>query len=351
VTGRTRGGVYSALAGAFLFGASTPVAKLLVGELDPLLLAGLLYAGSGLGLTLWLLARRARAGTRRRIVFARGDYPWLAGAVVAGGIGAPVLLMLGLAATDASTAALLLNLEGVFTALIAWFAFRENFDRRVVLGMLLIVAGGVLLAWRPGGFIPAWPALAIAAACALWAADNNLTRRISGSDAVVIAAVKGVAAGAVNLSLAAVLGVAAARPSLYAWAGLVGFAGYGVSLALFVVALRQLGAARTAAYFSTAPFIGAALAFALLGESQTPLFWVAALLMAAGVALHLAERHAHGHRHDAISHEHAHVHDEHHDHDHGGDWDGKEPHTHPHTHAPLAHSHPHYPDIHHRHSH
>jgi drug/metabolite transporter (DMT)-like permease len=346
-----RAGVYAALAGAFLFGASTPVAKLLVGALDPLLLAGLLYAGSGAGLTAWLLVRRARPGAARAIAFARSDYPWLAGAVAAGGIAAPVLLMLGLAKTEASSAALLLNLEGVFTALIAWFAFRENFDRRILLGMALIVAGGALLAWRPGGLALAWPALAVALACLLWAIDNNLTRKISAGDAVLIAAVKGVVAGAVNLSLAWTLGAAAARPALYLAAGVVGFAGYGVSLALFVVALRQLGAARTAAYFSTAPFLGAALAFALLGESQTPLFWIAALLMAAGVALHLAERHAHGHAHEPVSHEHPHVHDEHHRHEHDAGWDGEEPHTHAHTHEPLRHDHPHYPDIHHRHSH
>jgi drug/metabolite transporter (DMT)-like permease len=346
-----RTGVYCALAGALLFGASTPLAKLLVGELHPLLLAGLLYAGSGAGLTLWLLARRIRSGTKRALGFPRADLPWLAGAVLAGGIAAPVLLMTGLAETEASSASLLLNLEGVFTALLAWFLFRENFDRRILLGMLLIVCGGVLLGWRPGGPALSWPALAIAGACLFWALDNNLTRKISAGDAVLIAAIKGVVAGAVNLSLAAALGAGGAKPILYLAAALVGFAGYGVSLALFVVALRNLGAARTAAYFSTAPFLGAALSFALLGESQTPLFWVAALLMAAGVALHLAERHAHAHMHETISHQHPHAHDEHHRHEHGADWDGKEPHTHAHAHAPLRHSHPHYPDIHHRHPH
>jgi drug/metabolite transporter (DMT)-like permease len=341
-----RTGVYCALAGALLFGASTPVAKLLMGELAPILLAGLLYAGSGAGLTVWLLVRRARA-----LALPRADYPWLAGAVLAGGIIGPVLLMLGLAATEASTASLLLNLEGVFTALLAWFVFRENFDRRILLGMLFIVCGGVLLGWRPGGFALSWPAVAIAVACLCWAIDNNLTRKISAGDAVLIAAIKGVVAGAVNLALAAALGATEAKPALYVAAALVGFAGYGVSLVLFVVALRQLGAARTAAYFSTAPFLGAALSFALLGESQTPMFWVAAVLMSVGVALHLAERHAHAHAHETVSHEHPHMHDEHHRHEHGADWDGKEPHTHPHTHAPLRHSHSHYPDIHHRHPH
>ena len=345
-----RTGIYCALAGALLFGASTPVAKLLVGELPPLMLAGLLYAGSGAGLSAWLLARATRSGGRR-LAFPRSDYPWLFGTVLAGGIVAPVLLMLGLAGTEASSTSLLLNLEGVFTALLAWFVFRENFDRRILLGMLLIVCGGALLAWRPGGAAFSWPALAVAGACFFWAIDNNLTRRIAGGDAVLIAAVKGVAAGVVNLSLAAALGASVAKPALLAAAALVGFAGYGVSLVLFVVALRHLGAARTAAYFSIAPFLGAALSFALLGESQTTLFWAASLLMAIGVALHLAERHGHAHSHETISHEHAHTHDEHHQHEHEPGWDGKEPHTHPHSHAPLRHSHPHYPDIHHRHSH
>ncbi len=345
-----RTGIYCALAGALLFGASTPVAKLLVGELPPLMLAGLLYAGSGAGLSAWLLARAARSGGRR-LAFPRSDYPWLFGTVLAGGIVAPVLLMLGLAGTEASSASLLLNLEGVFTALLAWFVFRENFDRRILLGMLLIVCGGALLAWRPGGATFSWPALAVAGACLFWAIDNNLTRRIAGGDAVLIAAVKGVAAGVVNLSLAAALGASVAKPALLAAAALVGFAGYGVSLVLFVVALRHLGAARTAAYFSIAPFLGAALSFALLGESQTTLFWAASLLMAIGVALHLAERHGHAHSHETISHEHAHTHDEHHQHEHEPGWDGKEPHTHRHAHVPLRHSHPHYPDIHHRHSH
>jgi drug/metabolite transporter (DMT)-like permease len=345
-----RTGIYGALAGALLFGASTPVAKLLVGELPPVLLAGLLYAGSGIGLSIWLAVRRARS-TGPSTGFPRADYPWLAATVAVGGVIAPVLLMLGLARTQASAASLLLNLEGVFTALLAWFAFRENFDRRILLGMLLIVCGGVLLAWQPGSYALAWPALAVVGACACWALDNNLTRKISGGDAVLISAVKGVVAGAVNLSLAAGLGAVAGRPVLYGAAALVGFAGFGLSLVLYVVALRHLGAARTAAYFSTAPFIGAVLSFALIGESQSSLFWIAALLMAIGVALHLAERHAHEHTHEALSHEHAHAHDEHHQHEHGAEWDGREPHSHAHEHGRLTHSHAHYPDIHHRHPH
>ncbi len=344
-------GVACALGGAALFGASTPIAKLLVGEMPPVMLAGLLYAGSGLGLTVWDALRPASVPGAARAAFGRADYKWLAGAVIMGGILGPVLLMTGLAATQASAASLLLNLEGVFTALLAWFAFRENFDRRVLVGMFLIVCGGAVLGWQPGGFAPSWPALAIAGACLCWAVDNNLTRKISAGDAVRIAAIKGLAAGAVNLAVSMVFEATLPALELAAAAMGVGLLGYGISLVLFVVALRNLGTARTGAYFSTAPFIGAALSFAVLGDSPDALFWIAAVLMTAGVVLHLTEHHQHAHRHQAGAHTHAHVHDEHHRHDHVFDWDGAEPHTHPHEHEPLKHSHPHYPDIHHRHSH
>jgi drug/metabolite transporter (DMT)-like permease len=344
-------GVSHALAGAALFGASTPIAKLLVGTVEPVMLAGLLYAGSGVGLGLWLALRGPDAPGAERPRFSPGDAKWLAAAIVSGGVVAPVLLLLGLAATPASSASLLLNLEGVFTALLAWFAFRENFDRRVMLGMLLIVCGGAILSWRPGEMTISWPALAVAAACFLWALDNNLTRKISSGDAVKIAAIKGLAAGAVNISAATALGAGLPPPGLAGAAALVGLFGYGVSLALFVVALRHLGTARTGAYFSTAPFIGAALSFVLLGERPDAWYWTASILMAAGVVLHLTEHHKHLHRHEALAHVHPHAHDAHHRHPHDFDWDGAEPHSHAHRHEPLTHSHPHYPDIHHRHDH
>ena len=344
-------GIAYALLGAALFGASTPIAKLLVGEVGPVMLAGLLYAGSGLGLGLWLALRRWVRPSIERSKLAGADYKWLAGAVISGGVVGPVLLMFALAAASASAVSLLLNLEGVFTALLAWFVFRENFDRRLVLGMCLIVCGGALLSWPSGGLSTSLPALAVAGACLCWGLDNNLTRKISAGDSVQIAAIKGLAAGGVNLCVSAALG--AARPGLESIlaAAAVGLLGYGVSLALFVVALRHLGTARTGAYFATGPFIGAAASFALLGEAPDGLFWVASVLMAAGVALHLAERHRHEHRHEALTHTHSHTHDEHHLHRHDFAWDGAEPHSHPHDHVPLTHSHEHYPDIHHRHGH
>ena len=336
--------IAAALGAAVLFGASTPAAKSLVGEVHPVLLAGLLYAGSGIGLGAWVLVRQ------RPIALPAHDLPWLLAAVLAGGVLGPIALMVGLTLTTASTASLLLNLEGVFTAVLAWVVFRENFDRRIAIGMALIVAGGIVLSFQSDGtFAVSAGALAVAVACLAWAVDNNLTRRVSGADAAAIAAIKGAVAGTVNVGLALLLGAEWPSGTSVALAACIGLFGYGVSLALFVVALRGLGTARTGAYFSTAPFVGVVFALLLLGEKVESGFWVAALLMAAGVWLHLTERHEHEHLHEAMEHEHAHTHDEHHDHEHGADGDGREPHSHRHSHRRMVHSHPHYPDLHHRH--
>ena len=344
--------VVHALAAAVLFGASTPAAKLLAGEMPAFLLAGLLYAGSGIGLGLWLALRRAELTAPVSPKLARADLPWLAGAVVSGGIAGPVLLMLGLSTASASTASLLLNLEGAFTALIAWFVFRENFDRRIALGMVLIIAGGALVSSEPDALgRMSSGALFVAAACLAWAIDNNLTRKVSAGDPVTIAAIKGLAAGAVNISIAAVLGGHWPGALQAVAAGLVGLLGYGVSLALFVYALRELGAARTGAYFSIAPFAGIGLAVALLGDAPSATFWAAVPLVVAGVWLHIGERHVHEHLHEPMRHAHGHTHDKHHRHKHDFEWDGSEPHVHAHRHERLLHSHPHYPDIHHRHEH
>lgn len=347
-----RSAIACALLSAALFGASTPLAKLLLGEVSPLLLASVLYLGSGLGLAAWLLMRSLAPGGVRAAPIARADWPWLAGAIAAGGIVGPVLLMFGLAQTDASSASLLLNLESVFTAALAWLAFRENVDRRVFLGMLAIVAGGAVLSWEqaPRAANLTGPLL-VAAACLAWALDNNLTRMVSGGDAATLACLKGLAAGGVNLAVALLAGAAVPEGGLLAAAGAVGFLGYGVSLVLFIIALRGLGTARTGAYFAVAPFFGAALALDLLGERPAAPFWVAGSLMALGVWLHLTERHEHEHVHEALEHAHPHVHDEHHRHAHDFPRDGREPHTHPHHHERLRHAHPHYPDLHHRHTH
>lgn len=342
--------VLYALLAAALFGASTPFAKLLIGNLSPVLLGGLLYLGSGLGLGVVRLVRD-RGWTPSGL--ARGEWPWLLGAILFGGVVGPVALLVGLTHTSGSTASLLLNLEAVLTALIAWLAFKENADRRIVLGMAAIVAGGVVLSWPlgPTGASDWAGPLAVAAACGCWAIDNNLTRKVSASDALFIASSKGLMAGTFNTGLALTLGAVLPGTATVLTTMLVGLLGYGLSLVLFVLALRGLGAARTGAYFSTAPFLGAALALPLLGEHTTPAFWVAAALMGLGVYLHLTEQHTHEHTHEPLAHSHRHVHDAHHQHAHDFAWDAAQPHTHWHEHTAITHKHPHFPDIHHRHSH
>lgn len=341
-----------ALVAAILFGISTPFAKLLVGEVPPVMLAGLLYSGSGLGLSAWLMLRNIRRGKDPIAHLTRQDIPWLAGAVLVGGIVAPVLLMLGITLIPASSAALLLNLEGVFTALMAWFVFRENFDRRIFLGMVFIIVAGVLLSWQEGqGNALPWGGMFVVSACFCWGIDNNLTRKVSASDPIQIAAIKGGVAGIVNIIIALTVGATLPGLSIAVQAAAVGLAGYGVSLVLFVLALRHLGTARTGAYFSVAPFFGVAVSLLLLHESPSPLFWLAVALMGAGIWLHVTEHHEHEHTHEKMAHIHAHIHDEHHRHEHDFLWDGQEPHMHFHQHTRLTHKHSHYPDIYHQHSH
>ena len=354
-------GIWQAIGAAALFGGSTPFAKLLLGSVSPGLLAGLLYLGSGFGLLLWWLIsqqrrRKDESGHKadNEAPLTRPDWPWMGGAVLFGGVLGPLLLMMGLQATPAATASLLLNLEGVLTALLAWFVFHENFDRRIVWGMVFIVAGGLLLSWSGSGNNSTGftlGALAVVAACACWAIDNNLTQKVSGGDPVQIAGIKGLVAGSVNTLIALTNG--ATLPPLPVISGtlLVGFFGYGLSLVLFVLALRHLGTARTGAYFSLAPFVGAVVSLLLLREVVTLTFWPAAVLMAGGVWLHLTEKHDHEHTHEYMEHSHLHVHDEHHQHEHPPGVDPHEPHTHHHAHHPMIHKHPHFPDIHHRHGH
>jgi drug/metabolite transporter (DMT)-like permease len=348
LAGSGRGGIVLALASALLFGASTPCAKLLLGSVDPWLLAGLLYLGSGGGLLLVRLLRRGGG----EAPLARADLPWLAAAIAAGGVAGPLLLLLGLSRSSAAATALLLNLEGLATLAIAWLAFREPVDRRLLVGAFAILAGAALLAWPAGGGVAlGWGGALVAAACLAWGIDNNLTRKVAAADPVDIALLKGLVAGAVNGGLALAGGAALPPPGPLAAALVVGFLGYGVSLVLFVLALRQLGTARTGAYYATAPFIGAALSVLLLGEAATPLLLAAGALMAVGLYLHLAERHEHEHAHEPVEHEHRHLHDAHHRHAHAAGDPPGEPHSHRHRHGRLVHRHPHYPDLHHRHGH
>jgi len=341
-----------ALTAALLFGLSTPAAKLLVGAVDPWLVAGLLYLASGIGLGLARFGRSVVRPGKAEAALAAHDLPWLGGAILAGGMAGPVLLMFALAWGSAAQAALLLNLEGVFTVLLAWVVFREHVAARIAFGMAAITAGAVVLGWPGSGATRLdWSAVLVAGACLAWAVDNNLTRKVSGSDPVQIAAVKGVVAGAINVLVAIGRGAEWPPAGAVLGAAVVGLGGYGASLALFVLGLRHLGAARTGAYFGTAPFVGALGGVLALREPITPHLFAAGLMMAAGVWLSLTERHAHEHVHGPLEHEHLHWHDEHHQHDHPSGTPTEEPHAHRHEHGALRHRHPHYPDLHHRHPH
>ncbi len=342
---RSNPGIFASLGAALLFGAGTPFAKLLLGPVSPWLLAGLLYLGSGSGLFIWRLLRRTKTSG---MSFA--EIGWLGGAVVAGGMVAPALLMWGLVNMPASGASLLLNAEGVLTALIAWFVFRENFDRRIALGMVLIVAGASVLSWpKEMSFGAVTPSFAVVGACLFWAIDNNLTRKVALLDSSFIAMTKGLVAGATNTVIALALGATLPSIPTVIAAALVGLMSYGLSLMLFVVALRHLGTARTGAYFSTAPFAGAAIAVVGLGEPMTIELAIAGALMAAGVWLHLTETHEHLHDHERLEHEHHHEHDAHHQHAHDTPIASGVAHSHRHLHEPVTHSHAHFPDAHHQH--
>ena len=310
--------ILTALGSAVLFGASVPLAKQLLGGLSPLLLAGILYLGSGIGL---IIFRLIKDRAWRPAGLLKGEWRWLIGAIFFGGVLAPTLFMIGLMQTSAATTSLLLNLESVLTAVLAWVFFKEHTDRRMVVGMLCIVAGGVVLSLNEHLTSQGWlGSLSIAAACFCWAIDNNLTRNISTADPVFITGSKGLVAGIVNISLAVSLGLMLPAWKTISEGLLLGFFGYGISLVLFVLALRGLGTVRTGAYFSTAPFIGAAIAILFFHNAVTISFGIAAILMLIGVWIHLMERHEHSHTHMTEAGE-------------------------------ITHSHPHYPDVHHRHSH
>jgi drug/metabolite transporter (DMT)-like permease len=343
-------GALCGLAAAALFGASAPLSKRLLPALSPLVLAGLLYVGAGLGMALARFLRGRRDAVPVEPALARGDLLALSGIVVIGGMLSPLLMLTGLDRVSGVTGSLLLNLEAPFTMAIAVLIFREHLGGRAALAFSAIVAGGLMLA-RPWGALGGdpWGALAIAGACAGWGIDNNLSQRLSLKDPRQIVLVKGLGAGSCMLALAAVLGYPAPSPAAVVPALVLGGLSYGASLLLDMYALRLLGAAREAAYFATAPFMGAMLAVPVLGEAPGALELAAGAVMAAGVMLLAHERHSHLHSHQAMEHEHRHRHDEHHQHSHT--IPVSEPHSHLHRHDPLTHEHPHLPDPHHRHRH
>jgi len=345
--------VLKALLAAALFGISAPLSKTLLGEVAPIPLAGLLYLGSGLTAAV-LLAFQRRTAPAGEARLQRSDLPWLAGAVSAGGIAAPILLMFSLRSTPAATAALLLNFESVATTLIAGLIFHEAVGRKTGWAVGLITLASILLSWENNGQWGLAPgALGILAACTLWGLDNNFTRNISARNPLVIVAWKGLGAGTFSVILALVTGQAFPAPAVILRALLLGGVSYGLSIMLFILALRDLGAARTSALFSSAPFIGMILAFVLFRDPLAPTFLLALPVMLGGALLLIGEGHQHEHYHPRLVHEHRHRHDDgHHTHVHAaGEIPAHGWHSHPHIHEPQTHTHPHTPDLHHQHRH
>lgn len=348
---RMRGPGYG-IAAAALFGLSAPLSKLLLHEVRPVFLAGLLYAGSGIALSGWSLARRDPGRARREAPLRRGDLPLLLAIVLVGGVLGPVLMLIGLDRLSGVAGALLLNLEAPFTMLIALVVFREHLGRVELLGAALVIGGAAALGWLPSDSrFTFLGTLAIAAACLAWAIDNNLTQRLSLRDPIEVVRWKSLGAGLCTLAIAGLRGEIVYSPNVIGLALLLGAASYGASILLDAHALRLLGAAREAAYFATAPFLGALAAMPLLGEGLRAIDVVAAIAMAGGVLVMFAARHSHPHAHPVQFHEHRHVHDEHHQHAHSAEEGGAEPHSHPHRHERLEHSHAHVSDLHHRHRH
>jgi drug/metabolite transporter (DMT)-like permease len=349
---RRRGAAYG-LTAAALFGVSPPLAKLLLPEAGPILMAGLLYLGAGLGLLVFeALFYHGSEASRREAQVGPSDRWLLVAIVLAGGVLGPVFMLWGLQHVSAVLASLLLNLEAPLTIGLAVVLFREHLARQEVAGTILILGGAVVLSYHPAAlFTDLWGFLAIGGACLCWALDNNLTQRLSLRDPVVVTRIKTLSAGACSLALAAATGQSMPGLWVFGCTLALGLISYGLSLVLDTYALRLLGAAREAGFFATAPFIGAVAAVPILREQWDGRDFLAAGLMAAGVVLLLRAHHAHEHTHEELEHDHAHRHRDHHEHEHGETQAVDEPHAHRHRHVALTHDHAHVSELHHRHDH
>jgi drug/metabolite transporter (DMT)-like permease len=343
-------GILSAFLAAILFGMSAPFGKLLLSHINPLPLAGLLYLGSFAGITVVALVRAATKGRGTgETPLGRDDFFSLGGAILSGGEIAPILLFYGLSRTPASVASLLLNTEAILTTLLAALVFREWVGKQVSLSAALMLCASLIMVYSSVEESAPTGPLLVVAACLMWGVDNNFTRRLAHKNPFSIAQIKGLVAGLVTLLITYSVGYSLPAPSFILRGLLLGAFSYGVSLVLFVYALRYIGTSRTATWFQTAPFLGAIVSFLLLREPFSLRLAISGFIMICAAALLLREHHAHEHEHPAIWHEHRHAHDEHHRHEHETDQTG--PHAHPHYHSPLFHSHVHLPDLHHRHNH
>ncbi len=339
-----------AILSAVLFGISPVLCKMLMGDMSPALLAGLLYLGSGIGLQTLILIRRQNAWRELRRMAPKVRAKLL-GAVICGGVLAPLCLTYGIKYGYASEVSLLLNLETIATTLISWLIFKEHIGPRVWTGKLLILIAAAFIVVKTGLAISfSLSGLLIVLACIFWGVDNNLTREVEELPATVLAGIKGLGAGLFTTLLALAFSPGKATAPQIGGALAIGAMSYGLSLVLFVEALRRIGSARTSTFFAIGPFIGSLLSVAMLGERPPAPYWLAMALMVAGVFVLYRERHRHLHTHEAITHGHMHNHDAHHQHPHIG-IDPDEPHEHTHIHRSLTHIHGHWPDIHHRHGH
>lgn len=345
-----------ALVSALLWGSSIPALKVFVGEVNAVLMAGLLYLGSGIALGLVLIMRqfagKFKEGNHKEAQLERTDLPWFISSIFSGGVAAPICLMQGLSLTPAAVSSLFLNFEGIMTIVWGRLFFGEYLGNRIWLIMTLLFVGGLLLSSPAGGLI-AWniagPFLLIMA-CALWGLDNNLTRNISGKDPVALTCYKGLLGGTATTTIALLNKALLPQYSSLVIILAIGAVCSGVSLVLFIYALRHLGVARTSACFGMFPFLGAILSVMFLHETLTTPLILAAVIMALAIIVLLSEKHAHTHIHENISHNHLHTSDDHHIHLHDGT-EKTEPHSHWHIHETLLHEHDHMPDIHHRHLH
>lgn len=340
----------AALLAALFFGCIAPGSKFLSPNLPPQSMAGLLYFFAGVGLFAVLVKQNLNSFSKVQ----RKDYKWFLLATLFGGILGPAFLTYGISRISGSTASLLLNLEAVLTSLIAWFVFKEHFEKKIVYGMVLIVLGCLTLSLNSGVSAGTDTLLGfslISLACLSWGIDNNVTRSISHLDPVLIASFKGLIAGSANLFLGYLIGERLSWNIQILQVGILGFLGIGISLVAFIISLGSIGTARTGAIFSTAPFIGSLLSIIFLKESLSVPFAIALMLMSGGIWFHLSEDHQHEHTHTDLIHGHEHIHDEHHQHEHSEDDPVGAPHNHRHTHRTLTHIHSHFPDIHHQHEH
>jgi len=346
--------VLQALLAAVLFGSSTPISKLLLSDVDPVPLAGILYLGSGIGAALLLLFKKFDPVSKKKEAnLSLTDIPWMIGAVFAGGVAAPIILLFSLQVTPAASASLLLNFESVATTIIAMIVFKEAVDKRILMAMISITLASILLSWDGNNN---WGlsigALGILGACFFWGMDNNFTRKISAKNPLSLVAIKGIGAGSFSLILALILRKPLPGIEIILLAALIGFVCYGISIALFIRAMRSLGASRTSTLFGAAPFVGMSLSIVIFNMVPNGLFWATIPLLLAGMYLMFSEQHDHTHKHEPDEHEHCHMHpDSHHIHEHENEVAFEGEHSHWHMHEELEHCHSHTPDIHHWHDH